>query len=361
MIKIHSHSKKFEKFYENEIYIFLHANLTRACTEGMYKVENGKKLYFKNDKKIISVLSAMKNDLKNIIIANVNELRSFGKTYNVRKGKTYKKTKKTEEFKLYAIVYKIFVLEGYEYKISKQKDKKLAYDIVNELNLKSCPYCNRNFITSISRNKNNYDKTTRPQLDHFISKSKFPFLACSLYNLIPSCSTCNLLKSDSQDDNLISPYEMDCSKLNFRYKLTDKFEFGTSNLDTIKLDIEGDFESNKKAFLLEELYESHKDIVIDILNKNYQHPVEYITHLYDFKTSDNHSLISINDVFKSLYSKHLNNEEIFKLLYNTELKEDDFIKRPLSKLTYDILKQLNIVKSDKVLNEDLLTSTSSEH
>ncbi len=55
----------------------------------------------------------------------------------------------------------------------------------------------------------------------------------------------------------------------------------------------------------------------------------------------------MNDVFRNLYSEYLDDDEIYKLLFNTEAREDDFHKRPLSKLTYDILEQLKVVKNIK--------------
>ena len=347
MVKINLHKKTFEKEYYKELYDYLYDNLNKACTDGNYRVVNAKKLYFKNDKKIIDVLNYIKTNLMSILTSNVKELRDHQKKIKINLGKKYKKTKKTEEYKLYSIVYKIFVLEGYEKKICKHQDKKIAYDIVKDLNITTCPYCNRNHITSIRRTENNYNKVTRPQLDHFISKSKFPFLACSLYNLIPSCSTCNLLKSDEKDDALISPYEIKSNECKFEYKLTKDFQFGKDNLDLIELNIKGDFESNKKAFLLEELYSGHKDVINDILHKTYQHPKEYIKHLYNFKVNGNQKLISMNDVLSSLYSKYLTNEDIHRILFNTEILEKDFYKRPLSKLTYDVLRQLKVLKSVK--------------
>lgn len=36
------------------------------------------------------------------------------------------------------------------------------------------------------------------KLDHFYPKSLYPFFALSLYNLIPVCGTCNLVKSDNK-------------------------------------------------------------------------------------------------------------------------------------------------------------------
>lgn len=54
----------------------------------------------------------------------------------------------------------------------------------------TCPYCNRSYIFTSSKSG------TRPQYDHYFPKSKYPYLALSMYNLIPCCSICNGLKHD---------------------------------------------------------------------------------------------------------------------------------------------------------------------
>lgn len=354
MIKINSYSNSFKTYYIDKLYKYLFPKLENACNDKKYKVANSKTLYYRSrsEQKIVDVLIYIKDNLKDILKSDVTSLKKFQQEIRLKQGKTYKKTKKTEEHKLFSIVYKIFVLEGYEQKICSSEDKKIAYDIVKDLGLTTCPYCNRNFITSIRRDQNKYKKITRPQLDHFISKSKFPFLACSLYNLVPSCSTCNLLKSDDKNDNLISPYELDSSTFNFKYKLTKDFQFGKDNSDGIELKILGNFDANKETFLLEELYDTHKYIISDILNKAYEHPKEYAKDLFTFKTGSGEQLISLNDIVKSLYSEHLSESEIHNILYGTELSKDELFKRPLSKLTYDVLSQKGLISH---LNKDELS------
>ena len=59
--------------------------------------------------------------------------------------------------------------------------------INNGTGLTVCPYCNRSYINSRERNLG-------AELDHFYNKKDYPMFAISLYNFIPSCSTCNKLK-----------------------------------------------------------------------------------------------------------------------------------------------------------------------
>ena len=70
----------------------------------------------------------------------------------------------------------------------------MAYWIVNRLKAETCPFCNRMYTKTLMMSKNN--ARIRPELDHFYPKSKYPYLAVSLFNLIPICSYCNKQKSD---------------------------------------------------------------------------------------------------------------------------------------------------------------------
>ncbi|WP_210452732.1 hypothetical protein [Pantoea ananatis] len=64
-----------------------------------------------------------------------------------------------------------------------------AYLLCESSIYKVCPYCH---IRTIDTTPKSSDlKGYRPDLDHFISQSNYPFLALSLGNIMPSCSVCN--------------------------------------------------------------------------------------------------------------------------------------------------------------------------
>ena len=56
-----------------------------------------------------------------------------------------------------------------------------------------CPYCNCDSMDIIEYDDLNGDQSEQAllDLDHFFPKSKFPFLAVSIFNLVPSCHNCN--------------------------------------------------------------------------------------------------------------------------------------------------------------------------
>lgn len=77
-----------------------------------------------------------------------------------------------------------------------------------------CPYCNCDEVRVISFS-DPLSLAQREQalldLDHFFPKSKFPFLAVSLFNLVPSCHNCNeRIKLDREFDlsTHIQPYNL---------------------------------------------------------------------------------------------------------------------------------------------------------
>ena len=62
-----------------------------------------------------------------------------------------------------------------------------SYEITSALGINICPYCNYEDTETIIGD----EARARPDLDHFHPKSKFPFLALTLSNLIPSGHRCN--------------------------------------------------------------------------------------------------------------------------------------------------------------------------
>lgn len=63
--------------------------------------------------------------------------------------------------------------------------KKFAHVIVDQLAITVCPYCALECVQAFP------EINVRPELDHFFPKSRFPFLAVGLYNLIPAGGICN--------------------------------------------------------------------------------------------------------------------------------------------------------------------------
>lgn len=107
-----------------------------------------------------------------------------------------------------------------------------------------CPYCNRNYV-------NSRGKALGSEIDHFYSKNQYPMFAISLYNFIPSCSTCNRIKGIKELK--INPFLRDD---------TNRIKFDiTIDVDGYKIDFIHDLNGAEGKNNIEEL----KKDVIDIL------------------------------------------------------------------------------------------------
>ncbi|HEO9336923.1 hypothetical protein ED5_2270 [Enterobacter roggenkampii] len=125
---------------------------------------------------------------------------------------------------------------------------KFGYDIVGSSGLKVCPFCNEEKInTVIGDNKN-----SRPALDHFYAKSKYPYLAVTLSNLIPIGGRCNTAFKSDEDmfDGFMNPL---ISGMNDK----QLFDFTYNALEnTVSLEIResDEFILNKILFELNSVY-----------------------------------------------------------------------------------------------------------
>lgn len=281
-----------------------------------------------------------------IIKADVQELKKIIEYFksNFYCSIGYEENKQTE---LYLILSKIFIDDKTGlYKNFTNSDKKEhnAYHLVQALNLKTCPYCNRSYISFIK----NDEKKTRPQLDHFYPKAIYPFLACSFYNLIPSCSACNHMKSDDDSfkdekaGRLIHPYNVKDNDFTFSYtlndlKITEIFDPSKKDInfeyeESIGISLNTNYSKNDEYFQLQEIYQNHKDIVIELILKEINYPKSYIQEL-------------IKNGFGT-------KEEIYRFIFSNYLENDKLHQRPLSKLTKDIVKELGILyKIELAINE----------
>ncbi len=222
-------------------------------------------------------------------------------------------------------------LEIFSYKDFVDNDTWGRHKVISSLNIPVCPYCNRQYITNYGE-KNN-EKTTA-DLDHYYPKSKYPYLALSLYNFIPSCQICNSRMKGDKEGHLY-PYNHECG---------DKAIFKTSNnsingiLNSKATDFEIEFdiqehkitqkekdngylqrlEKSKEIFKLEEVYKtSHNQYILDML-----HTIEHYPDSY---------LETVNELFDENLTKTIKKkeEELEKV---TVQEEKDKIENELNKL-----------------------------
>jgi len=331
MIKIDKNNSYFNEF-SRELITCLYTELKKAIAQKKILKPQGAIVVDNLSDTDIKCLKYLKNNMKNIVTSDIDNQKQIIETINSKYSDISKKyAPKSTKPKIYTAVKYIFIERGYESKISSANDGKIAYSLVQKIGLGSCPYCNRNYISVLT--KEDGDKKTRPQLDHFYPKAIYPFLACSFYNLIPSCSACNLMKSDkdSFEDKLISPYELDSNVFKFSYTLNNTDILNIGIQDSTKYDYKKSIniifdkknETNEKYFELEKLYnQEHRDIVIELLVKKAYYPQSYIKELSNFGFSQ---------------------DEIYRYLFSNYNQDEDLHKRPLSKLILDISEELRLL------------------
>ena len=265
-------------------------------------------------KKILKYLED-ENNLKSLVLLNPIELKNCIKNVYSKFPKSHYKKES-----LNRIFYRIFV--EYVYENTKIFNK---LQFIQNIDLGSCPYCNRNYIFSINKKG-----SVKPEIDHFYPKSLYPYLAVSYFNLIPSCPTCNGFGAKESKDTfyvypITNPYELEES--NFKFSISpesiDFFNIENEKYDFNSFEIElyGN-KANLEVFKLEELYKQHKDIVLDLLIKKAYYPKSYIKELKNFGFSE---------------------DEVYRYLMCNYKKDEDLHKRPLSKLIKDISQELGLI------------------
>ncbi|MFY2253205.1 hypothetical protein ACOSZH_25240 [Priestia megaterium] len=201
------------------------------------------------------------------------------------------------------------------------KNKYTSAKLVEKLGIRVCPYCNRNYINNVSTDK--AVKRTS-QLDHFFNKKDYPFLAMSFFNLIPACPACNLLKH--KFDVSASPYD---KRINWDDAV--KFSFGITTADFlndeqkvyVKVRFSDELDKNFSVLKLSNQYLMHNDLLHELLIKGL---IYSPTRLEEIKNN-----------FSGLFQS---DKDMMRVIYGNYLEKDDLGKRPLSKLTKDIVDKL---------------------
>lgn len=259
-----------------------------------------------------------KTEFKKLITSPLSDFSDIITEYD-----TFSTLFEDEKYKKYLSLF------GY----SRLRQLRMMYIFALDLGIKTCPYCNNHYTLTIKKSKK-----ANLHFDHFYSKSMYPFLCLSFFNLIPCCSVCNTTKSSTEFniEDYIHPY-ID--------SLNDKFEVKTDKLSIIDMILKG----NKKldnlsiilnpkkgyedliarhdnAFNLSEIYNEHKDIVFEIYSKQYIYTDSFIKSL------------------KSSFSGAFSESEIERFILGNYTLEEEINNRPLAKLMQDIHKEAKKAK-----------------
>ena len=165
------------------------------------------------------------------------------------------------------------------------------------------------------------------QLDHFFSKDSYPLFAVSFYNLIPSCYSCNHVKSNKNLE--YSPYDTS-------FPLDDvKFTYIPKSVDEIKIKIVSydiNFENGIRDLGIEELYQSHIDVVNELIWKKEVYTDSYREGLSEILNQTN---------------LELSKAEVNRFITGHYTDKENYGKRPLSKMVTDISKEIGLVGEEE--------------
>lgn len=208
------------------------------------------------------------------------------------------------------------------------------HNFVQKLNVRVCPYCNRQYITSFYKNDH---KVTTADIDHYYPKTQYPLLSMNFFNLIPSCSVCNSgLKGRKKleiGDMTLNPFFDDSDSLFFRInddELEEMYNFPKSDIkigtvvNTVKNnENQKRAENSAKIFYLSEVYNVHIKEVGTIRENINRFSEEYFENIFQKN-------------YKGLFDDY---KEFRKVIFNfNDLNDGD---EPLVKLKKDIYHQLN--------------------
>lgn len=214
---------------------------------------------------------------------------------------------------------------------------KWSVGFLQALSLDVCPYCNREYIFKFEDTKKNEARIIA-SLDHYYDKDSYPFLSISLFNLIPACHNCNSKFKHTKDfyqDKHLHPYEDDFNtRAKFEYTINDNnSQYSFFSKERIALGLrplnQDDISTQKTidTFRLEDLYQNHKDIVLELIQKREIYPDSYIDEL-------------VQKYEGTLFN---NREDILRLITCGYVNDEDIHKRPLSKLIKDISEELELI------------------
>ena len=238
----------------------------------------------------------------------------FGKT--MKDKQSYKDLKKIWDM--------ILDYEGFNRGRSKGAKYSVSWNrhlFVEMTNIKVCPYCNRNYITSyVEDDKDNRIHTTA-SIDHYYPKAIYPILQLNVFNMIPSCTVCNSYTKGIKDLKHLNPY-FDKGSISFKMKLNSVESLYSSNCNICI--VAGNDKKSRvsvEVFKLNKIYETHNSILNEIKEK--------VMDYENFKENYYEKLLGEIDI---------GIDNIYKNWFDFLFKEEK--DEPLVKLKKDIYNQI---------------------
>jgi len=213
-------------------------------------------------------------------------------------------------------------LEGiFNYRWFDNKENKLynAYELCNNLRIETCIYCNRLYTSTVIINRK--EMVIRPTLDHWFAQESHPLLSLSFYNLIPSCSPCNSsVKHDATFELSKNTHPFVDKGITNSYQIRSTYNTSLTSYKINVITRNKKIKSTLNTMKIAAIYEHHQSELadLDLLQRKYNK--SYLKRL------------------GQLLDAKLTEKEVYRIMFGVEYEDENFYKRPLSKLKKDILK-----------------------
>lgn len=206
----------------------------------------------------------------------------------------------------------------------------------NLLGIKVCIYCNAQHTIFLKNSE-----IGRYQADHNLSSSKFTHFAITLANLYPTCNNCNHLKN-AKDFDFRMYFNNPSEKVDYKIFIEEehiiKFVKSSFNEAELHIQFKGVSKDFNSTIRPEEIYANHVDYAGDLIKKKIMYTQVYKDGL----------TTKFAKLFPSVDKKTHDKQLFDRLLYGSSLVEKDIHKRVFSKLTIDIMEQLEKLSPDKL-------------
>jgi len=281
----------------------------------------------------VAYLTALIDNYAKIIVAKPSQFDVLNpdSTGELKLSKKFKSGKKNKKGKLIEeTFYEIIVHAlGYDWIRNHAYPKYMS-----QLGIRTCVYCNAQYGVSIEKENNTF--TSSYQIDHFLPKSYFPYLATSFFNLQPSCGHCNQMKWKNrarfnlytEDKSELSPFKFSLDKTSMLHFLLSrdpedlKILYGVYDKKDDELR-----QNNEDRFHISLKYEKHKEEASDLVLMSRFYNKAYLTQL---------------ESQFSTVAPHFHNR-ILSIILGFPTEADEVHKRPLTLLRQDIAKQLELL------------------
>lgn len=277
-----------------------------------------------------TIITALPTDFDS---SNPRKKLNLPKTFNLsRKFTVIRKDKNNNPKPVDVLFHKLIVESlGYDWVRNHSYPKFIA-----KIGIRTCVYCNAQYGVSIEKADGSNEITSSYQIDHYRPKSEYPYLATSFFNLQPSCSHCNQMKSKNDAlFNLYTDKRGELSPFRFRLDIGSIVKFlltcNSSDLEILlevknKKDIKL-LENHEDRFHLTLKYENHKEEASDIVLMSIFYSKAYLRQLQT----------QFGNILHCLNSRALN------VLLGFPTDENDIHKRPLTLLRQNLAQQLELL------------------